>query len=70
MEENGLAFSPKKDIGSPNTEVPLEISNFPGLQLQYTKRVLVPQNDGWVYTMENKDTKTGYQEVVSVGDQN
>ena len=24
---------------------------------------------GEVYTMENKDTKTDYQEVVSVGDQ-
>ena len=30
MEENGLAFSSKKDIGSPNTEGPPEISNFPG----------------------------------------
>ena len=29
MEENGLAPSPKKDIGSPNTEGPQEISNFP-----------------------------------------
>ena len=70
MEENGLALSPKEDIGSPNTEGPQEISNFPGLQLQYTKRVLVPQNGGWVYTMENKDTKAGYQEVVRIGDQN
>ena len=31
MEENGLALSPKEDIGSPNTEGPQEISNFPGL---------------------------------------
>ena len=27
MEENGLAPSLKKDIGSPNAEVPQEISN-------------------------------------------
>ena len=74
MEENGQTPSPKKDISSP------QYRRFPR-NLKFSKplatrsqKIFSPSKNifmgGWgIYTMENKNTKTDYQEVVRVGDQ-
>ena len=60
---------PKRILVSPNTEGPQEI---PAPSYKIRKNFLAPQKNfsGWeVYTMENKDTKADYQEVVRAGEQ-
>ena len=65
MEENGLASPlPKWKLGPPNTE---------GRILQDTEKnvPLTKEEYFWlgrgVYTMENKDKNTDYQNVIRVG---
>ena len=55
MEENRLGPCPSKDISSHQSKKKIFRFLVGGM--------------GWLYTMENKDTKADYQEVVRVGNQ-
>ena len=66
MEENDLLKFP------PIQKFPKKFQIFPAPRYKIWKKLLAPQKKYlWlrVYTMENKDTKTEYQEVVTVGNQ-
>ena len=73
MEENGLATPlPKRILVPSNTESHQKIWIFPALSYKIQKKIFNPTKNifGWrVYTMENKDTKKDYQEVVRAGNQ-
>ena len=74
MEENDLAPpSPKMDISPPQYRRSTRSLKFSQPLATRYKKLFYPNKKnicGWgVYTIENKDVKTGYQEVVRVGDQ-
>ena len=63
---------PKKEIGPPIQKVPKIFEIFPAPDYKTQKNKPLTKKNVWVggvYAMENKDTNTDYQKLVSLGDQ-